>query len=97
VSEGDHRGSVVALREVRNCLESLGEMLWLAPNGIDLAAMPDDVLLAETEPAEQNGSRDLRTGLGGKKWESHRGVDRRRVEPYRGCAERYELSTCILM
>ena len=26
-SEGDHRGSVVALREVRECMESLGEML----------------------------------------------------------------------
>ena len=26
-SEGDHRGSVVALREVRECVDSLGEML----------------------------------------------------------------------
>jgi hypothetical protein len=26
-AEGDHRGSVVALREVRECMESLGEML----------------------------------------------------------------------
>jgi transposase len=26
-SEGDHRGSIVALREVRECLKSLGEML----------------------------------------------------------------------
>jgi hypothetical protein len=26
-SEGDHRGSIVALREVRECLESLGEIL----------------------------------------------------------------------
>lgn len=26
-SEGDHRGSIVALREVRECLESLGGML----------------------------------------------------------------------
>src|ERR1700686_630203 len=26
-SQGDHRGSIVALREVRECLESLGEML----------------------------------------------------------------------
>ena len=26
-AEGDHRGSVVALREMRECLESLGEML----------------------------------------------------------------------
>jgi hypothetical protein len=26
-SDGDHRASIVALREVRECLESLGEML----------------------------------------------------------------------
>jgi hypothetical protein len=26
-SEGDHRASIVALREVRECIESLGEML----------------------------------------------------------------------
>jgi hypothetical protein len=31
-SEGDHRGAIVALREVRECLESLGEMLGKAPN-----------------------------------------------------------------
>jgi hypothetical protein len=31
-SEGDHRGSVVALREVRECLESQGEMLAKARN-----------------------------------------------------------------
>jgi len=29
-SEGDHRASIVALREVRECLESLGEMLGKA-------------------------------------------------------------------
>ena len=26
-SEGDHRGAIIALREVRECLESLGKML----------------------------------------------------------------------
>jgi hypothetical protein len=26
-AEGDHRGSIVALREVRGCIESLGDML----------------------------------------------------------------------
>jgi len=26
-SDGDHRGSIVALREVRECLETLGDML----------------------------------------------------------------------
>jgi len=40
-SEGDHRASIVALREVRECLESLGEMLAKAttPQGsqFDLA------------------------------------------------------------
>jgi hypothetical protein len=29
-AEGDHRGAIVALREVRECLRSLGEMLSLA-------------------------------------------------------------------
>lgn len=32
-SEGDHRGAIVALREVRECLESLGEMLAKAETG----------------------------------------------------------------
>jgi len=32
-SEGDHRASIVALREVRECLESLGQMLGKAANG----------------------------------------------------------------
>jgi hypothetical protein len=32
-SEGDHRGAIVALREVRECLESLGEMLAKIPSG----------------------------------------------------------------
>jgi hypothetical protein len=31
-SEGDHRGAIVALREVRECLESLGEMLAKVPS-----------------------------------------------------------------
>ena len=29
-SEGDHRGAIIALREVRECLESLGKMLTKA-------------------------------------------------------------------
>jgi hypothetical protein len=35
-SEGDHRASIVALREVRECIESLGEMLARAeaPQGV---------------------------------------------------------------
>ena len=54
-SEGDHRGSIVALREVRECLESLGEMLAKADavNGepvqteqYDLSVLSDDELWA---------------------------------------------------
>lgn len=52
-SEGDHRGSIVALREVRECLESLGEMLAKADaaNGgpvqgehMDLSRLTDEQL-----------------------------------------------------
>ena len=52
---GDHRGSIVALREVRECLESLGEMLENAVkvNGgpadkelYDLKVLSDDELWA---------------------------------------------------
>jgi hypothetical protein len=35
-SDGDHRGSIVALREVRECLESLGTMLAKAKAESDL-------------------------------------------------------------
>jgi hypothetical protein len=54
-SEGDHRGSIVALREVRECLESLGEMLAKADaaNGgsvqkeeCDFSVLSDDELWA---------------------------------------------------
>jgi len=48
-AEGDSRGAIVALREVRECLRSLGEMLSLAPNGIDLTTIPDDLLREEAE------------------------------------------------
>jgi hypothetical protein len=52
-SEGDHRGSIVALREVRGCVESLGEMLAKADvvNGgqqqderMDLSRLTDEQL-----------------------------------------------------
>jgi hypothetical protein len=33
-SEGDHRGSIVALREVRECLGALGELLGKAGTGL---------------------------------------------------------------
>jgi hypothetical protein len=52
-SEGDHRGSIVALREVRECLESLGEMLAKADTSsggsvqderMDLSRLSDEQL-----------------------------------------------------
>jgi len=55
---GDHRGSIVALREVRECLESLGEILSRAPadGGTQLAQWTNDELKAELnrrgEPTE---------------------------------------------
>ena len=60
-SEGDHRASIVALREVRECLESLGGMLAkagaLAPPRVTL----EQVLKAErraglAEPGEGDGT-----------------------------------------
>jgi len=50
-SEGDHRASIVALREVRECLESLGEMLSHAGagGGAPLSQWSNDELRAELE------------------------------------------------
>ena len=50
-SEGDHRGSVLALREVRGYLESLGSLLSRA-DGASLAHVSDDAILAEAERRE---------------------------------------------
>lgn len=47
-SEGDHRGSVVALREVRECVETLGSLLSRA-DGAGWAGVSDDAILAEAE------------------------------------------------
>lgn len=47
-SEGDHRGSVVALREVRECLGTLGTLLSGA-DGAGLAGVSDDAILAEAK------------------------------------------------
>ena len=41
-SEGDHRGSIVALREARECLESLGEMLAKADTASGGSAQHED-------------------------------------------------------
>ena len=40
-SEGDHRASIVALREVRECLKLLGEMLAKA-NAVDTKPAQDE-------------------------------------------------------
>jgi len=40
-SEGDHRGSIVALREVRECQKSLGDMLSRADAADGLAAQDE--------------------------------------------------------
>jgi hypothetical protein len=54
-SEGNHRGSIVALREVRECVESRGEMLAKADSAsggsaqhdhFDLSVLSDDELSA---------------------------------------------------
>lgn len=45
-SEGDHRGGIFALREVRECLERLGSLLSRA-DGASLADVPNDAILAE--------------------------------------------------
>lgn len=47
-SEGDHRGSVVALREARGCLETLGSLLSRADSG-GLGHISDDAILVEAE------------------------------------------------
>jgi hypothetical protein len=51
-SDGDHRGSIVALREVRECLESLGEMLAkadMASGGSPQSEQFDASLLSDAE------------------------------------------------
>jgi hypothetical protein len=51
-SVGDHRGSIVALREVRECLKSLGEMLAMAntaSGGLTQTEHFDYTLLSDEE------------------------------------------------
>jgi len=43
--EGDTRGAVVALREARECLETLAGML--SGKNLDLASVSDDAILEE--------------------------------------------------
>ena len=56
-SEGDHRGSIVALREVRGCLESLGEMLAKADafNGAPMQDKCFDLSRLSNEELHQVG------------------------------------------
>jgi hypothetical protein len=58
-SEGDHRGSIVALREVRECLESLGEMLAKADRSRH-TGMIEHVL---TEREKREAEESLKTLL----------------------------------
>jgi hypothetical protein len=44
-NEGDTRGAVVALREARECLETLAGML--SGKNLDLASVSDEAILAE--------------------------------------------------
>ncbi len=50
-SEGDHRGSIVALREVRECLESLGAILAKAGVGNGCRVTLEQVLDAQKRAA----------------------------------------------
>jgi transposase len=57
-SEGDHRGAIVALREVHECLESLGEMLSraAAEGAGPLSGYTSDELKAELD---RRGDREI--------------------------------------
>jgi hypothetical protein len=50
-SQGDHRGSIVALREVRECVESLGEMLAKAETSEMAQEKHDFSVLSDEELA----------------------------------------------
>ena len=50
-SDGDHRASIVALREVRECLESLGETLARARPGNGWRVTLEQVLAARKRAA----------------------------------------------
>ena len=54
-SEGDHRGAIVALREVRECLESLGEMLAKAEaaNGATAGARATKIVVRFVGPGDK--------------------------------------------
>ena len=53
-SEGDHRGAIVALREVRECLGALDELLGKAETGPDLQA-PTEIVIRLVEPDGNGG------------------------------------------
>ena len=55
-SEGDHRGSIVALREVRECIGTLGEMLAKAELSKPVQEEPWDLSRLTKEQLEQFGA-----------------------------------------
>jgi hypothetical protein len=58
-SEGDHRGAIVALREVRECLGALAELLGKAGPGVGLQAPTEMVVRfvsAKGEPMRRHAN-----------------------------------------
>ena len=47
-AEGDYRGAIVAVREARECLDTLGKLLTGA-DGVSLAGIPDAAILEEAK------------------------------------------------
>ena len=56
-AEGDHRGAIVALREVRECLGALDELLAKAGIGADSQA-PREIVIRFVSPSGKLMSRD---------------------------------------
>jgi hypothetical protein len=58
-SAGDHRGAIVALREVRECLESLGEMLARPDAAVGSRITLAQVLEARRRIGESNAAENF--------------------------------------
>ena len=58
-AEGNHRGSVVALREIRECLDTLGNLLSCAADG-GLSNLPDTAILQEAKRRDLKLPVDIR-------------------------------------
>jgi hypothetical protein len=65
-AEGDHRGAIVALREIRECIESLGDILSRAPaeGGAELSQCTNDELKAELKRRGETTGIVIRFGNG---------------------------------